>query len=297
MLKVIVFDGGWGGEIVANYIERELSVAEVVRVIDWAHAPYGTKSRGEILDLAVQWLAPYIGEVDLIVLGGYATSLILPDLQEKYPAQAFVGVGVNYDMICRARKFPGSVVILANQTVSDSELREDLRENLAYSTLILPDCSGWEELIDVDLMNRDVLRAELKRDFLLKERYKERRAKMTPAAPTISVEAMDKSAMLSDGSRDMLELAIRKFASAAKAAADDEQVAIDNAEEANTTTPEDELLEANVVLLLNTHFWDLKEDLEVLFGWGVRVLDFREKLLHDICAALKLRGVHGKRAK
>lgn len=298
MLKVVVFDGGWGGEAVASYIEHELSGAvEVVRLIDWAHAPYGMKSRDEILNLAIQWLAPYVGKTDLIVLGGYATSLILSDLRERYPEQKFVGVSVNYDMICRARKFPGQVVIMASQAVNDSVWKEELREKLAYSTLILPDCSGWEELIDVDLMNRDVLRTELRRDFLLKERYKERSTKTMPAAPTISVEAMDRSAMLSDNSRDVLELAILKFASAAKAAADDERIAVEAAQEMNEPAPDEELIEANVVLLLNTHFWDLKEDLEHLFGWGVRVLDFREKLLHDVCIALKLRGVHGKRAK
>lgn len=56
-------------------------------------------------------------------------------------------------------------------------------------------------------------------------------------------------------------------------------------------------LKPDVVLLLNTHFWEVKAELEEIFGWRVRVLDFREKLLHDVCAALKLRGVHGGRAK
>ena len=297
MLKIVVFDGGWGGEAVANYLDHELGVAEVVRLIDWAHAPYGTKSQAEILEFTLESLGPYIGKVDLIVLGGYAVSLVLPELKVRHPEQVFVGLNVNYDMICRTRKFPGQVVILANQTVNDSVLREELREKLAYSTLILPDCSGWDELIDVDLMNRDVLRTELKRDFLLRERYKDRKTKTTLAAPTVSAEAMDRSAMLSDNSRDVLELAILKFASAAKAAADDERIAVETSQEVDDATPDEELIEANVVLLLNTHFWDLKEDLEHLFGWGVRVLDFREKLLHDVCIALKLRGVHGKRAK
>ena len=145
-------------------------------------------------------------------------------------------------------------------------------------------------------MNRDILRSELKRDFLLRERYSGRQSRTALPAPTVSVEAMDKAAMFSGKTHDILELAVLKFATAARVAAEDEQIAIAAIPE-TVDTSEEELITADVVLLLNTHFWELKEDLEILFGWGVRVLDFREKLLHDVCAALKLRGVHGKRAK
>lgn len=53
----------------------------------------------------------------------------------------------------------------------------------------------------------------------------------------------------------------------------------------------------DVVLLLDTHFWDIKTELEHLFGYGTRVLDFRQKLLHDVCRELGLRGVDGRPSK
>ena len=38
MLRVVVYGRGRGGEAVAEYLEEELGVVEVVRVIDWSPA-------------------------------------------------------------------------------------------------------------------------------------------------------------------------------------------------------------------------------------------------------------------
>ena len=38
MLKVVVFDSGFGGELFADYFEEEMPVVEIVRVIDWRNA-------------------------------------------------------------------------------------------------------------------------------------------------------------------------------------------------------------------------------------------------------------------
>ncbi len=46
MLRIVVFfDSGWGGELVARYLEQELEIVEVIRVIDWGHAPYSEKRK------------------------------------------------------------------------------------------------------------------------------------------------------------------------------------------------------------------------------------------------------------
>ena len=82
MLKIVVFDGGWGGELVADYLAEELQTIEIERVIDWKHAPYDNKTISEIESLSEDCLRPYVGKVDLIVLGGYATSLALEFLEQ-----------------------------------------------------------------------------------------------------------------------------------------------------------------------------------------------------------------------
>ncbi len=246
MLKVVVFDGGWGGEVVANYIEKELGVVEVVRVIDWKNTPYDDKTVEEITDLIEDNLRNYLGKVDLIVLGGYATGLATDILNERHPEQNFVGPKINYDLILRARCYPEQIAVLAGKITNNLLVSSEVREKLPDSTLILPDCKGWEELINEDMMTKEILRTELACDFILgKQRGK-----------------------------------------ACREAEKDKE----------NDTPR-EKLKPDAVLILNTHYWELREDLEDIFGWQVRIIDFKQKFLHDICAALKLRGVDGRRAK
>ncbi len=254
MLKVVVFDGGWGGEVVANYLEEELSVVEVVRVIDWKNAPYDEKSVEEIAEYAEENLQEYFGKVDLIVLGGYAVGLAKKILRERHPEQEFISPEINYDLILRARCYPEQVAILAGKTVYNSLVRSEVREKLPYSTLILPDCGGWEELINEDLMTKEILQAELAWDFIL-QKQKQKREKLSSVAVN------------GDGSIGSDMMVARKK------------------------------MKPDAVLILNTHYWEVRESLEEVFGWKVRMIDFRQKLLHDVCFTLKLRGADGKRSK
>lgn len=246
MLKIVVFDGGWGGEIVANYLEEELGVVEVIRVIDWKNVPYDEKSAEEIAEFAEENLQAYFGKVNLIVLGGYAAGLAKKILSERHPEQEFIGPEINYDLILRARCYPNQVAILAGKTVYNSLVQTEVREKLPYSTLILPDCGGWEELINDDMMTKEIVRAELAWDFVL-QKQKDR-----PLGEVVM-------------------------------------------EEAKTTGRIK--IKPDAVLILNTHFWEVRENLEEAFGWKVRLIDFRQKLLHDVCYTLRLRGVDGKRSK
>lgn len=290
MLKIVVFDSGWGGELVANYLESELNVVEVVRLIDWHNAPYSGRSRDEICRLTEQNIVPYIGKVDAIILGGYATSLALDDLQQKYPEQQFIGMGISYERILKSRSYPDKIAVLMDRLTSESELCAELRQNLTYSTIIIPDCTGWEEQINDNAMSQDVLRAELSWDFVLqpKQRYP-RRSRQTSLT--------SKSSTSSGASSSTLLAAIRRFERAATDAACDEKDIASTMLVAANLDETRAKINVDAVLLLNTHFWALKPDLEALFGWQVRVLDFREKLLRDVCSALHLRGVDGKRPK
>lgn len=297
MLKVVVFDSGWGGELVADFLMEELITVEVVRAIDWTHAPYCGKSVDEICALADAALMRHIGVVDVIVLGGYAVSLALNFLREKYPGQKFVGMGINYDKVLRSRTFPGQVAVLTDRLTSESELRQELRVALPYSTLIIPDCTGWEELINENLMTEEILRQDLGYDFVLTPPRKRRQCVEEGGDfEMLAMQVGQKAANPNDKKRALRE-AIAKFSQAAKVVADAEREKAEELAEQNLQIEQRNELRPDVVLLLNTHFWEIKLELEELFGYKVRVLDFREKLLHDVCAALKLRGVHGRRAK
>lgn len=283
MLKVVVYDGGWGGELVADYLGRELTTVEIIRVIDWVHAPYDGRDLLEIVELVEANLQDYIGEVAAIVLGGYVTSMVLEILKQRHPEQIFVGLGVNYDRILHSRNYPEKVVVLMDQLMNESTLRQELREKLLYSTLILPDCSGWEDLINRDAMTEDYLRTDLAQDFYLSTTATQwRKVSDENIAPRSEkrelLAAIERMSKLAEMKRPRKKM-------------DDDEAGEELVAEVRCKYRPD------VVLLLNTHFWGIRRELEEIFGWKVRVLDFREKLLRDTCSALKLRGVDGKRSK
>ena len=81
---VVVFDCGWGGEIIGDFIAEEIPF-RVEKVIDYKNAQYGEKDFEEMKELVEQALLKYIGKVRVIVLADAVMALELMDyLQKKY---------------------------------------------------------------------------------------------------------------------------------------------------------------------------------------------------------------------
>lgn len=92
MLKVVVYDSGFGGELFADRLETELPVLEVIRVIDWRHANQIQSSPRAARKLARIALKQYIGKVDLIIFANHLLSLTsLRYFKRHYRGQKFVG--------------------------------------------------------------------------------------------------------------------------------------------------------------------------------------------------------------
>lgn len=92
MLKIVVFDCGYGGEFFADRLEEELGVIDVIRVIDWRNAKRYLRDYRAARELATKALRPYIGKVDLIVLANHLLSITsLRHFTRKYPDQKFIG--------------------------------------------------------------------------------------------------------------------------------------------------------------------------------------------------------------
>lgn len=290
MLKVVVFDGGWGGELVADYLEAELNIVEVVRVIDW-RGNYSEKTDNELYENIEPILRDYVGKCDLIVLGGHTVSRVLTRLRKRYPRQLFAGMNENIKKNVRlgTRMFR-RVTVLTSRAIRECGLEQDLTRQFPAAKVSFVDCEDWEELIDNNIMTKDLLYARLKKDFKLRSlRFEEREASMESMPLGVRIK-IEKARGRHDKS---IESTVNRFAEMRQAAREFEKCTAENMmREANGTMPLPEL-----VIVLNTHYWEIEGSLEEIFGWRTRVVDMREGLLHDVCAALRLTGLDGKRPK
>ena len=95
MLKVVVFDSGYGGELFADQLEKELPVVEVIRVIDWRHADEIQSNPKTARKAAKAALRPYIGKVDLIIFANLLLTLTsLKHFRRQYKNQKFLGLNL-----------------------------------------------------------------------------------------------------------------------------------------------------------------------------------------------------------
>lgn len=95
MLKVVVFDGGYGGEFFADRMEEEIPVLEVIRVIDWRNAEKYLKKPKAARKIAKAALRPYIGKVDLIIFANYLLTITsLKHFKRKFKNQQFIGLSL-----------------------------------------------------------------------------------------------------------------------------------------------------------------------------------------------------------
>ena len=154
MLKVVVFDGGFGGELFADYIEKELAVVDVIRVIVWRDLEKLTKSPKAARQVTETALARYIGRADVIVIANHLVSTLdLKYFRYKYPQQKFLGFSFPLPKTKTA-------VVLTTKA---------LRSSLAYRVMIRKtktkvktvDCDNWVPLVDDAELTEEQVRHDL----------------------------------------------------------------------------------------------------------------------------------------
>jgi glutamate racemase len=92
MLKIVVFDGGCGGELFADRLASELPVVEIIKVIDRYSAETILTQPRKARIAAENALRPYFGQVDLIIFANYLLSITsLNYFRKKYKTQKFIG--------------------------------------------------------------------------------------------------------------------------------------------------------------------------------------------------------------
>ena len=156
MRRIVVFDTGWGGEIVAERLKMA-TAGEIAKVIAWQDGNF--EERGSAAE--IRWMVErrlkeggYLGTKDVIVLAEPGVALAAKDyLARKYPEQSFVG-GLMGVQPSEKRK----MMVLATPGLKRRAEYQEWRAQAGE--IIEPDCDGWAEKIhDGELDEEEVRKA------------------------------------------------------------------------------------------------------------------------------------------
>lgn len=97
MLKVVVFDSGYGGELFADYLQENLPIIQIIQVIDWRNAERIMSKSKDARKFAEAALAPYFGRVDLIIFANHLLTITsLKYFRHKFKNQKFLGLDLKH---------------------------------------------------------------------------------------------------------------------------------------------------------------------------------------------------------
>lgn len=158
MLKIVIFDSGYGGELLADYLESELPVLNIIRVIDWRHAEESQNSAKSARTSAEKSLKPYISKVDLIIFANYfLTATSLKYFQRKYKDQQFIGIHMVHPGTFRRKTH-----VFTTKAMSKTLLYKIFVRKIRGETLILDD---WPILIDDGELGHGKMKRDLTRNL------------------------------------------------------------------------------------------------------------------------------------
>ena len=151
-----VFDSGIGGEAVAHSIRVGIPDAQILRVSDQVHVPYGNRSPAEILRLTRRAIQPLLDAgCDVIVIAcNTATSAAIAQLRVDYPQQQFIGLEPMVKPAAALTTTKIVAVCATPATLASPSYKRLKRQYGARLTFIEPDCSEWARLIESNQMNR-----------------------------------------------------------------------------------------------------------------------------------------------
>ena len=144
MLKIVVFDSGYGGEFFADQLAEALPIVEILRVINWREANKILSDVHAARHVAEASLRPYFGKVDLIIFANYLLSLSsLKYFKHKYQKQNFLGLELKTPDTFIKR----DVLVLSTTAVSKTSNFRNFVFRLKRKTKIL-NLDTWPAKID-----------------------------------------------------------------------------------------------------------------------------------------------------
>ena len=147
---VAVFDSGLGGISVLRELVRTLPRENYLYFGDSLHAPYGTKTPQEVVDLSLQAADRLLsqGAKALVVACNTATSAAIRTLRKTYPELAIVGTEPAIKPAVE-RHPGGRILMLATAMTVQEEKFQHLKAQYDDQAQIIPiACSGLMEYVE-----------------------------------------------------------------------------------------------------------------------------------------------------
>lgn len=151
---VAVFDSGLGGISVLRELVRTLPRENYLYFGDSLHAPYGTKTPQEVVDLSLQAADRLLsqGAKALVVACNTATSAAIRTLRKTYPELAIVGTEPAIKPAVE-RHPGGRVLMLATAMTVQEEKFQRLKAQYDDQAQIIPiACSGLMEYVEQGIL-------------------------------------------------------------------------------------------------------------------------------------------------
>lgn len=160
-LTIGVFDSGIGGEAVARALAQAFPDADIITVNDREHLPYGDKSPQEVQTLTDAAIQPLLGSSVIVIACNTATTLALPFLRTRYPAETFVGIEPMMGPAARTTQKRVVCVCATPATLASDRYIELKQRHMSGIKVIEPDCSEWAIMIEHNNVNEDHIRATI----------------------------------------------------------------------------------------------------------------------------------------
>ena len=151
---VAVFDSGLGGISVLRELVRTLPRENYLYFGDSLHAPYGTKTPQEVVDLSLQAADRLLaqGAKALVVACNTATSAAIRTLRKTYPELAIVGTEPAIKPAVE-RHPGGRILMLATAMTVQEEKFQRLKAQYDDQAQIIPiACSGLMEYVEQGIL-------------------------------------------------------------------------------------------------------------------------------------------------
>lgn len=145
-----VFDSGVGGLSILRALHARLPRARLLYVADSAHAPYGERDAGFVVERSLRIVEHLLGEgaSTIVVACNTATALAIETLRARWPALVFVGVEPGLKPALAVTR-NGRIGVMATQATLDSErFRRLAREQAADVQLHLQPCPGLAQALE-----------------------------------------------------------------------------------------------------------------------------------------------------